>query len=486
MKNHKQFNTFFTNTESLGAAQQALVMHQKQKTLPRHHTIQTDKSMKYNYFPQALVAMAMMFMVWSCATDPNIESARLALVQQDFEEVLRSADAAIQANPESGDGYYYKGVAYASMASEKPADQRKEDYAMARENLIEARNRYEAQEVTSNEAQNLNDILIETWGYEHNMGVQPLSDDIISSPEDSLRLSRHHFVNATTINPDSVLSFNLLAEVNFALGNNEEAEAITRKIIYDMDMGDLYNYYRLSFFLIEDQRDEEAIELLLEARDRFPDEIEIVQEIANSYLRIGKTEEALEVVQELIERDPENPQYRLVYATQVYQMVQELDDQIRELHDEVYDMSRDIRQKAREPGADQATLERMINEMEEKQQEANELINESFRFSDIALEELLLAVESDPENPDIQSTLGIVYQNRGALMQDKRNMTEDMDEADEFDRQAREYLRKSIPHYEKAAELEPDNLEHWRSLFRVYTNLGMSEEAERAQERSGL
>ena len=442
--------------------------------------------MKIKYFPQALTALAMMFLVWSCAADPNIESARLALVQQDFEEVIRSAEAAIQANPENGDGYYYKGVAYASLASDKPAEQRVDDYERARENLLEARRLYQEHDVTSNEAQNLDDIIIETWGYEHNQGVQPLSSDIISSPEDSLRLSRHHFINATTINPDSVLSFNLLAEVNYALRNNEEAEAISRKVIYEMEQGDLYNYYRLAFFLLEDDRDEEAIELLLEARELFPDEIEIVQEIANAYLRMGMTDEALEVVQELIERDPENPQYRLVYATQVYQMVQDLDDQVRNLHDEVYEMSREIRQKAREPGADQQEIERIIAEMEEKQEYSNELIDESFRFSDIAKEELHLALETDPDNPDIHATLGIVYQNRGALMQDKRNMTEDMEEAEEFNRQAREYLEQSLPHYEKAAELEPDNPEHWLSLFRVYTNLGMTEEAERAQEKAEM
>lgn len=442
--------------------------------------------MKIKYLPQALAALAMMFLVWSCAADPNIESARLALVQQDFDEVIRSAEAAIQANPESGDGFYYKGVAYASLAADRPPEQRVDYYAQARENLVEARRLYREHNVTSSEAQNLDDIIIETWGYEHNQGVQPLSSDIISSPEDSLRLSRYHFMNATTINPDSVLSFNLLAEVNFALGNNEEAEAISRKVIYEMEQGDLYNYYRLAFFLMEDGRDEEAVDLLLEAREIFPDEIEIVQEIANAYLRIGMTDEALEVVQELIERDPENPQYRLVYATQVYQMVQELDEQVREVHDEVYDISREIRQKAREPGADQQEIENMLAEMQEKQDRANELIDESFRFSDIAKEELHLALEADPDNPDIHSTLGIVYQNRGALMQDKRNMTEDMEEADKFDRQAREYLEKSLPHYEKAAELEPDNTEHWLSLFRVYTNLGMTEEAERAQERAGL
>ena len=442
--------------------------------------------MKIKYLPQILVLLAMVFMVWSCAGDPNIESARLALAQQDFEEVIQSADAAIEADPENGDGYYYKGVAYASLAGNKPPEDRFEDYEKAREYLIEAHRLYREQNVSSSEAENLSDIIVEVWGYEHNMGVQPLSDDIISSPEDSLRLSRHHFINATTINPDSVLSFNLLAEVSFALGNNEEAEAISRKVIYEMEQGDLYNYYRLAFFLMEDGRDEEAVDLLQEARAIFPDEIEIIQEIANAYLRIGMTDEALEVVQELIERDPENPQYRLVYATQVYQMVQDLDDQVRKLHDEVYDMSREIRQKAREPGADQQEIENMLAEMQEKQDQANELIDESFRFSDIAKEELLLALEADPDNADIHSTLGIVYQNRGALMQDKRNMTEDMDEADEFDRQARQYLQESLPHYEKAAELEPDNTEHWLSLFRVYTNLGMTEEAERAQEKAGI
>lgn len=442
--------------------------------------------MKKKYFPQILIAVSMMFLIWSCATDPNIESARLALVQQDFEEVIRSAQSAIAANPDNGDGYYYVGVAYASIAAEKPASERLELYEQARHYLIQARERYQAQNVTSAEAQNLNDILIETWGYEHNLGVQPLSDDIMATSEDSLILARYHFLNATAMNPDSVHSFNLLAEVNFGLGNLQEAEEITRHIIYEMEMGDLFNYYRLAFFLFENDRDDEALELLLEARDIYPDEIEIVQEIANAYLRAGETDKALDVVRELIDRDPENPQYRLVYATQIYQMVQELDDQVRNVHDEVYDISRAIRQKAREPRPDENEIRRMIDEMDSKQEEANELIDESFRFSSIAKNELLEAVKSDPNNPDIHATLGIIYQNRGALLQDKRNMTEDMEEAEKFDRQAREYLEKAIPHYEKAAEIEPENLEHWRSLFRVYTNLGMTEEAERAQERSGL
>lgn len=442
--------------------------------------------MKTNYFPKTLVAITMMFLVWSCGTDPNIESARLALMQADFEEVIRSAEAAIEANPDNGDGYYYIAVAHASIASDQAPENRIEDYQLAREYFDEAKKRYEDQMITSDEAQNLPEIIIELWGYEHNEGIQPLTDDIINSEEDSLILSRHHLRNATTINPDSVQSYNVLAEVNFALGDLEKAEEITRFIIYDLQKADLFNYYRLAYFLMEREMDDEALEVLSDAREAYPDEIEIVQEMANAYLRIGETEKAQETIQELIERDPENPQYRLVYATQVYQMVQDLDSRIRDKHDKMYDLSREIRQKAREPNADADEIDSMVQEIDDLQAEAEELIEQSFLFSEDAEEQLLLAMESDPDSPDIHATLGIIYQNRAAVLQDQRNISDDDEEAAQFDERAREYLRKSIPHYKKAAELEEDNQDHWLSLFRVYTNLGMSEEAEHAQEQAGI
>lgn len=443
--------------------------------------------MKTNFFQQVIIAAAMLYLVSSCAvTDPNIESARLALVQGNYEEVIASAEAAIESDSTNGNGYYYLGVAHVSMADEKPPEERLENYEEARGYFDKAEQLYEEHSITDNEAENLPEVILETWGYEHNQGIEPLNDDIISSPEDSLELARHHFRNATTINPDSVQSFNLLAEVNFALGDLETAEEITRRIIYDMEKADLFNYYRLSNFLMEDDRNEEAIEVLKEAREEYPDEIEVIQELANVYLAMDETDEALEVVNELIERDPENPQYRLVYGTQIYQMVQDLDEQIRNLHDEIYDMSREIRQRAQEPDAEEEEITQMADEIDEKQEEADKLIEQSFRLSEEAEEELQNALEMDPDNPDIHSTLGIVYQNRAAVYQGMRNMADDLETAEKYDEQARELLEEALPYYKKAAELEEDNPEHWRSLFRVYTNLGMEEEAQEAREKANL
>jgi len=442
--------------------------------------------MKTNFFPQVLTAFVMIFVVASCAVDPNIETARLALTIGDYEEVMEAAEAAIESNPESGHGYYYMGIAHLGRGGDKDPDQRAEDYEKGREYLMEAKSRYEQEGVSGDEYDNIPEVIIDIWGYEHNSGIEPLTDDIVSSSEDSLKLSRHHFSNAIAINPDSSQTYNLLAEVNFALGDLEEAERITRHIIYELEDADLFNYYRLALYLMEDDRDAEAIDVLYEARELYPDEIEIVQEIANAYLRLGKSDEAMEAVQELMERDPENPQYRLVYATQIYQIVQDIDENIRDLYNEVYDINSDLRQEARKPDYDEDKINEMSATIEQKLEEAEDLIEESFRFSEEAENELLLALESDPENADIHATLGIVYQNRAAVYQDKRNMTDDMDEADEFDALAKEYLEKSLPHYEKAAELEPDDPEHWVALFRVYTNLGMDEKAAEAREKAGI
>ncbi len=443
--------------------------------------------MKPHFLPQALIAFITMLLVVSCGMpDPNIYSARTALGEADYEEVIEHAQAAIESNPENGDGYYYMGTAYASIALEKPPDERKEYYRKARENFEQARKLYDEQGVTSEEAGNLNNIIIDLWGSEHNEGVQPLADNIMATDEDSLKLSHQHLTNAITINPDSVQSFNLFSEVKFALGDLEGAEELTRTVIYDLEKADLFNYYRLSHFLRETDRGEEAIEVLEEARALYPDEIEVIQEMANVYLDIGDTDQALEVVQELIERDPENPQFRLVYATQVYQMVEDLDRQVRDIHDDMYDISRELRQKQREADVDQEEIEQMMDELDRKEEEAAELIEESFRFSEQAEEELLFALEKSPENPDIHGTLGIIYQNRAAVLFDQRNMADDQERADEFDAEAREYLNKAIPYYERALEIDENAPEYWQSLYRVYITLGMQDEAERVQERSGL
>ncbi|MDI6401506.1 tetratricopeptide repeat protein [Balneolaceae bacterium ANBcel3] len=441
--------------------------------------------MKTNLFPKSILAIVLLFTVWACATDPNIESARVALLQADFDEVLEQALNAIESNPENADAYYYVGVAHVSFASAKPADERLDDYKKAKEAFDTAKRLYEEQDLSTNESENLPEVIIEVWGFEYNSALEPLTDQIVDSPTDSLTLAKHHLNNALTINPDSSHTYILLAEVYYGLGELEEAQRITETLIYEVGNKEIFSFYRLSLYLMESDRDEDAIRVLNEAREHHPDEIEVIQEIANAYLRLGETDKALETVQELIERDPENPQYRLVYGTQVYQMTQELDDMVRDTYRGIYDLMTEIRDKARE-GKTDADLEDELNQLDEMHAEAEVMIQESFELSERAEQELLVALEGMPEEPMVHYTLGIVYQNRAAILQTQREFIDDLDEVEKLNERANEYLRQSLPFYEKATELDEDNQDYWLSLFRVYTHLGMMEEAEEAQRRAGL
>ena len=103
-----------------------------------------------------------------------------------------------------------------------------------------------------------------------------------------------------------------------------------------------------------------------------------------------------------------------------------------------------------------------------------------------AEEALIAAADIEPENPMIFNTLGVVYQNKAAALFDQRNNTIDNDEAMRLDVLAKAEASLAMENYERAAELDPDNTNYWESLFRIYTSLGMLEEAEAAMEKAGM
>ncbi|MEX0772178.1 MAG: tetratricopeptide repeat protein [Balneolales bacterium] len=420
------------------------------------------------------------------ATDPNIDSAKMSRTLMDYEGVIESAEAAIEANPESGDGYYYKGIGLTQKAFDQDPQKREQLYSEAKEFFDQAKELYETEGKTGDEAAELPNYIVDVWGEEHNLGIGLIAEDFVSTEEDSLILAEHHLNNATAINPDSVQSYSILYEVNYLLGNTDEAISNAEHTVHDLGSTDLYNYYRLSYFYQEEEDYDSALDILHQAREDNPDEIEVVQELANLYLTLGDTDRALETTQSLIDSDPENPQYRLVYGTQVYQLVLDMDETISGYYDEVFENNQEIREENSKAQPNTSRIQELEDRNSELNSNIEDLQEDVDHFSDRAEEELQIAAELNPDNPAAHSTLGIIYQNRAAALFERRNATEDMALAEELDSEARELLEASIPFYAEAAELEPDNPENWRALFRVYTTLGMDEEAQEAQEKAGI
>lgn len=424
--------------------------------------------------------------VAACGGDPNIESAKLNLNRGDYDQVISAADAALVTNPQNALGHYYRAIGLSEKGKAKPVDQREDDYTKSREAFDRAEELFEEQGQTSNEREFIPIQIIQIWGEEYNGAVTLIVPEEGEPTERGLQRSVHHLRNAIAIEPDSLQALDVLAEVYYMTGELQPAITTMELAIEQTPDPEPYRYLRLTYFHNQNGDHDAALEALASARENFSDDIEVAQELANAYLLMGDVDNALIVVRELIERNPDNAQYRLVFGTQIYQLVLDMGDELREKYSSLNDNTRELRTEQRKPRPDAATVSRLQTEISAAEQRIDKLNTEIDDLTQQAEDELVVAAELAPDEDIAFNTLGVIYQNRAANIFDQRNITEDLDAADALDRQARDMLRKSLPYYERAAEINPDNTDYWMSLFRIYTTLGITDKALEAQEKSGI
>ncbi|MFY0698736.1 MAG: tetratricopeptide repeat protein [Balneola sp.] len=439
--------------------------------------------MKKNLFRLFSFAVLAIIII-SCGgeSNPLIKEAKDGIKAQNYDAALVSLEQALVQDSANADAYYYKGVVYSEMAQNNPnISDRKDSYSKMRENLLTAKNMYETQGIQSVESVEAQVLIDRKWSEEHNLGVKYATGDSTLAPSDNpLDTAEDHLENAVVINPDSLLSFEVLAEVYRLNSNTEMGIKIYEDLITMKDEPEAYDYDRLGALYLNLEQYNKAKEVLIDGVELFPDSVSLVQKLADSYMKLGENQESIEVIESLIERDPNNPQYHLVLGTQVYIMASEITDDISSKYDEIFNLEREQRNlSGNAKKANQDKVSSLRTSIQDQSQRADQLI-------DRAIQELKKVIEVKPDDSNAYNTLGIIYQNKAAALFDKRNATADNDEAAKIDNQAKDNLREAMKNYEKATEIEPDNQSYWRSLFQVYTSLGMNEKAEAAMEKAGM
>lgn len=421
--------------------------------------------------------------LWGCETpDPLIRDARNALQSFDFEAAIAAADQALEEDSSNALAHYYKGTALGSLAEDmQPPSDRRPYYEEMRTSMDNAR-RFGAQmDSQPSELDNIDNFITTVWANEHNSGAEILTDDstrqATQNPEET---ARDHFLNATTVQPDSSISHVVLSSVLYQLGDIEEATRSYERAMNVMDEPIFEDYeFLISLYFVQN-RYEDARDLALEAMEAHPDESIFIQFLADSYLETGETDRAVALIRELIEDNPDNAQYYFVLGTQLYRTAEQHLNEAGRLYQRTYQMQDQMAQLS---SSERADLE---NEIESIRTEAEEAENEGLELTNMAVEEIRSSIELAPQDDNAYNVLGIIYQNRAAALFDKRNYTLDNELAREYDNEARENLRQAMENYERAAEINPDNTDYWQALFQVYTTLGMDEEAEEAMERADL
>jgi tetratricopeptide (TPR) repeat protein len=430
-----------------------------------------------------LLIFALAGIFWACeTTDPLVNEVQLYLVTGELDQALGLVDAAIEEDENNYIAHYYRGNVLAAMAEryEDPRD-RKEYYERARASYDTAKRLMQAREETPGELQDLEDDVTFYWAEEFNAGVNILNDDSVfaATPEPNLTAIAH-FENASVIQPDSALSFMVMSSAYFNEDMIDEAVESYEKAMSLLSRPEKDDYeYMISILLVQGNYDR-AVEFSDKARADYPEETIFVQLLADAYLQTGQQEQAISLVEGLIADDPDNPQYRRVLGTQVYQTVSVMSDRVSELYEEAFEKRRTVRSLQ---GSERERVQRELDEMQSRIDDMEQEIDE---LTQISIREMKRVAELEPDSESAHFILGIIYQNRAASLFERRNNTEDNEEAQNYDDRARENLREALVFYERAAEINPDNPENWQSLFQVYTTLGMEEEAMEAMERAGL
>lgn len=430
-----------------------------------------------------LLIFAPLLLFWACeTTDPLVNDVQVDLVTGNFEGALETVNTAIDEDSLNYVAHYYKGIILASQAFEmQPPSSRLSVYEDAKSSFNTAKSLMQEQPETPTELEELNNSVVSFWADEYNTGVSIQNDDsLFNATEDPYETSLAHLRNAATINPDSSMTFQVISSTYFQLDQVEEAIESYEKAMALLDQPAPEDFeYLISLYLYQNQY-EEAIELSEEGRELYPDETMFVQFLADAYIQAGERDRAVSLVEELIENDPENPQYRRVLGTQVYQSVERISNEVSALYEELFELRQTARnQQGQELEQTQSEIEALESEIESKEQEIDEL-------SEISIREMTKVVELVPDDESANFILGIIFQNRAANLFERRNNTTDNEEANEYDTRAKENLERARQYYERAAEINPDNPENWQSLFQVYTALGMEEEAEEAMQKAGM
>jgi tetratricopeptide (TPR) repeat protein len=418
-----------------------------------------------------------------CETpDPLIQEAQKNIFTQNYDSALAILDRSIEQNPESGIPYFYKGMTYAEKARTIPqASDRKPTYKNFRENMVTAREKFAAMEEAPSEAEDVTPWILDTWGREHNQAIEFVNNDSLKATvEEPLQVAVAHLENAVIINPDSTLSWDILAQVQYMDGNYAGAIEAMKSTMELKDPPPADDFFKLGVYYSQNDQNDMAIETYTDGLEMYPDSIVLVQNLADAYMQDGQREKSISTIEDLIERDPENPQYRMALATQLLQASTEISDAISANYEAIYDLDRESRNASR------SRKEEIGNEIDSLFAANEDLHENMLDLSDEAEEELLAVAEQRPEDDNVYNYLGIAYQNRYAILFEKRNITADNELASEYDKQAKSELRQAMEYYEKAAEINPDNTQYWDVLSRIYVTLDMQEKAEEALEKAGM
>ena len=370
----------------------------------------------YKLFVAAVVLLGLFFSGYQCSST-EITSAKLYIQQKNYDKAIEVLQKEIDKNPQSDEGLYLLGYVNGEKGNYKE--------------MVDAYNK--SLNVSKKFEKEITDSKKYFWASTFNRGVNVFQKGNRATDPDSITvlydMAINDFKSAIMIEPDSADNYKNLAFVHLSKGDNDAAIPQLEKLIELENsvegyrfLGEIYLVKGINLKSQEKEAEakenfEKAAEILKKGNELYPDDQEISLSLSNSLINLGKPGEAVGLFKKAVEKNPEDKYNRYNYGV----VLLSVDDY------------------------------------------------------EAAEQQFLKALELDPEYNNAIFNLGVTYLKWGSYINKK---------AEEEGKMTTEYkvkYEKALPYLEKAVEMEgSDDANIWETLGKVYSVLGMQEDATNA------
>ena len=369
-----------------------------------------------------MLFLGIMFLGFQCAST-ELTSAKLYIQQKNWDKAIETLNTEVTKNPKSDEGYFLLGTVYSEQDNiDKMMDSFGKSLAIS--------NKFE---------KNIEEYKAFQWANNFNRGVSLFQRGNKVTDEDSIKMyfdmAIDAYNNAIMLEPDSGETYRNLAFVYLTTGKTEESVEPLKKLVEIEQAEEGYQYlgevyYTLGANIMNDFKSnsnaqdsvkamdyfDKSIVTLEEGLKKYPENSDMQVARTSAYIGAGRIAEAIEASKILVDNEPNNKIYRYNYGV---------------------------------------------------------LLLNAERYSE-AETQLLEALKIDPEYENAIYNLGVTYVKWGTAMNK---------EAEQKGTISEDYKKKyeaALPYLEKVVEKDATNVAIWELLGKVYSVLGMTDDANNA------
>jgi len=394
----------------------------------------------------ASLVLAFGFFISSCSSLQSSQKAfnpSADLTKQELQQQVTSVNKQIKEEGPTQGLLFTKGNLLTKLA-QKQTDPKKRApiYKQAQQSLEQAAS------LARNEADNeeVKELLKVTWSNEHNQGVQVMQRDSSSTP--NYEQAAAHFDNATTIIPDSVISYKMGAQALYKNQQPQQAIEVLQDARQNIQNVPTLLLEQLAFLYLENNQPKKAVGIYEQAESFSDQNLNLLHGLSNAYIKAANHEKAIELLQQLIDQKPESASYGQSLALELYFSATKKLDHLN------------------------TTSQKLL------------ISNPTFAAADSlfsqAEKQFQRTLKYNTNNQDLILGFARFYQNSASKYQRLLPLTE-QETKNQLEKKIKRYLTDSIPLFEQLVGQYPDQKDIWQNLYQAYAYLGMDQKAKHAK-----